>query len=889
MGVVYLAYDPKLDRGVALKVLRPDSASADRSHSRDRLLREAQVMASLSHPNVVPVYDVGQVDNQVFVAMEYVEGDTLGQWLERERPAWPRVLEVFRAAGLGLAAAHAQGLVHRDFKPENVMLDGGRRPRVMDFGLARPAEEEPDPEASTRKKLRLDDSATEASDSISRSLHSSVSSSSSLTRTGFVLGTPAYMAPEQHLGESLDPASDQFSFCVALFEALYGTRPFEGKTAAELCSATVAGTIVPAPAGSRVPSWLRRVVVRGLAPKPAQRFASMDALLSALAPRRTPLQRMGASVPAVVLLSGAIGGTAWWQTQQQQDPCAASEDALARSWSEAHSSAIRASFAATDLAFAEDTAERAIERIDAWGHQWIEEHRDACEATHVRHEQSEAGLDLRMQCLRSQRRALEGLVAVFGSAQQSTVEHWAATIDELSSPTRCADLEALQAEVPPPEDPAVRQQVEDVRASLHHVQALFSAARFDEARTATDKLRHRIEGLDYPPLAIELSIQHGSLLEKEGELDQARDTLVTAAWDAESLGMDRIVATTATRLVWVSGVQRSDVAAGERWAQLATAKLERLGEAPRLRAQLLGMRGGLADANGDYTAAAAHFEEALAIWEAVDPNGAEHANALGNYGKIHYRAGRLTEAAQTFEKSAETLALALGPHHPDVGKTWSNAAAARHALGEYERAREGFESSLAVLEKALGPDHIAVAKTLSNLGSVYFRLGDYEAAIERGRRAVAIQEASFGKDYPRIGYALNNIAMAQSKQGNHVEALGTYRTAETQLDALGPDHVALIEPLIGQGEELLHLARPAEAIVPLRRAYERQRSEQHDPSRLALPAFLLARALWSGGGDPNAARELAKEAAAALTASTASTDKRLAQAIERWLAEHPGG
>jgi eukaryotic-like serine/threonine-protein kinase len=879
MGVVYLAYDPQLDRGVALKVLRPGARSADRGEAQARLLREAQVMARLSHPNVVPVYDVGAVEAHVFLAMEYVDGRTLSQWLREARPAWSEALDVMVGAGRGLAAAHAAGLVHRDFKPDNVMLDAQVRPRVMDFGLARAAEEDEGP--PTHRDLDLAGASSSGG--------GPVSGVESLTRTGFVLGTPAYMAPEQHFGAAPDPASDQFSFCVTLHEALYGERPFEGATAAELCRAARDRKVRAAPPGNRVPGWLRRAVLRGLSPAPAERWPSMDALLHELTTRRRDPSRLRAGVATLGILGVVAVANAWLSAEPPgADPCDGGEAALAEAWHEGREQEVRTAFASTELTFADEAAERAVERLDAWGAQWVQEHRSACEATHVRHEQSDAALDLRMRCLQGRRRAAMALVDVLASADAGTVERAGQAVERLPGPGYCADLEALQAEVPPPDDPAERQRVEELLAALERVDALVVAARFAEARAGFDEARAVAVDLDHAPTQVELGAREGRLLEAEGQLEGAVRALEASLWRAEGLGMDRLVIGLATDLVWLDGAERNDHARGQTWATLAEAKLVRVGDDPRLRASLLRRRGDLADAEGRYDEAAQSYESALALWQAEDPSSVAHAHALGDFGKTHFRAGRLARAAETFEEAAVITAEVLGPWHPDVAKLRGNAATAYHALGDYAKAREGFEDALRRLEQIYGPDHLAVATVLTNLGNVHYRSGDYAAAVEMGRRAIRIKEAQLGPGHPKAGMNLNNVAMALSKQGEHEEALTTYRRAEASLAAQGPAHVSLVEPRIGQGEELMHLGRHAEAIDPLERALALETAHGHDPKRRALPAFLLARALWESGGDHARAHVLAADAQAVLGPEPeAAEDRRLLEALARWQAEHP--
>ena len=298
MGVVFAGYDEELDRRVAIKVVREDTQG---THGRARMLREAQAMAKLSHPNVVQVYEVGQIDeSQVFVAMEFIRGKTLTDWLaDQERP-WEEILEVFLQAGRGLAAAHRQGLVHRDFKPDNVLVDNDGRARVLDFGLARAegVRHEEDDSALVRLGKPHSELAT------------------NLTQLGTILGTPQFMSPEQHLGQPADARSDQFSFCVALYIGLYGQAPFAGETLGELMETVTSGALRRPPEPTKVPASVFQALATGMATETADRFPSMDTLLGALSPetpdgRRRwvwPAALVGVSLLAVLITLGVVGG-----------------------------------------------------------------------------------------------------------------------------------------------------------------------------------------------------------------------------------------------------------------------------------------------------------------------------------------------------------------------------------------------------------------------------------------------------------------------------------------------------------------------------------------------------------------------------------------------------
>ena len=320
MGTVYAAHDPELDRTIAVKLVHLDHAAGQ---SRERLLREAQALARVSSPNVVTVHDVGNHDDAVFLAMEYVAGGTLEDWLQQRQRGWREIVAAFAAAGHGLAAAHAAGIVHRDFKPSNVLRDEAGRLRVADFGLARAAgggtaggggaggEHGGEPGVERGGDRSGGQNGGQEADPPVPARGSPPSAdrlASPLTGTGWKLGTPPYMAPEQHAGGDVGPATDQFAFCVALYLALYGEHPFAARSDAETRSRVLAGTVAPPPKGRRVPGWLRAAVLRGLAVEPGERWGSMDELVRALerGSRRLSRRPSRRAVTIAALLAVAV-------------------------------------------------------------------------------------------------------------------------------------------------------------------------------------------------------------------------------------------------------------------------------------------------------------------------------------------------------------------------------------------------------------------------------------------------------------------------------------------------------------------------------------------------------------------------------------------------------
>jgi predicted Ser/Thr protein kinase len=397
MGVVYAAYDPELDRKVALKLLLPGAGG---DIGRLRLLREAQALGRLSHPNVVGIHDVGTVGEQVWLAMEFVQGRTLEQWLRTPR-RWQEVLEILRNAGEGLAAAHAAGLLHRDFKPDNVMVGDDGRVRVMDFGLARAHA------GAGASAMDLSPPSPEASSSFASS-----SLASTVTRVGAIVGTPSYMAPEQFGSKELSAAADQFAFCVTLWEALYGERPFEGRSPMELVANVLDGKLRPPTRARAAPGWLRRACERGMAVEPTQRWPSMSALLDTLAKGRTraAVRKGLVAVGVLALLGGGIAAERRWDLARRTAACEASGDEVEVAWSPEREQELRDALVATGVSHAAVTADRVTPWLEQQALAWREARVEACLDTHVRGRWDAETLDRSLWCLEERRMALQSLV-----------------------------------------------------------------------------------------------------------------------------------------------------------------------------------------------------------------------------------------------------------------------------------------------------------------------------------------------------------------------------------------------------------------------------------------------------------------------------------------------
>lgn len=918
MGVVFEAYDPDLDRRIAIKLLRVRARSR-LERARARLLREAQALAQLSHPNVVSVHDVGTFEGRVFIAMELVGGQTLRDWLKERKRSRREIVDVFVGAGRGLAAAHAAGLVHRDFKPANAIVGADGRVRVLDFGIARasePADSDDDFESSPRD--------LETADSGVHALHTP------LTEAGAIVGTPRYMAPEQHRGLRTDEHSDQFSFCVALYEALYGSRPFAGESAAELRASTTAGRVQAPPAGSNVPSRLRRLLLRGLSTAPADRYESMDELLSELRTDPAAARRRVAAGLGVVALAAVTVFSVAHSTRSSKDSCQIPAPTLDRLWNEGRADEVLGAFRATGRSHADATAAKVGERLEAYSSAWRQMRDEACRATRDNGEQSERMLDLRMSCLDRRLAELDALATLFATeADPALVDNAASAASSLTSLRACADTEALDAAIPPPENPKLRAEVEELRAIVARVSALSWAAKFEPALALARSVDDQASKLDYAPIRAEAKLELGQLLDSAGDSKAAEPVLREALRLAAEAGLDELVATGLIDLAWVIGYRGTRLDEAVVLAEMADLALLRAGDVPRLRAVLLSRLATLEEGRGDYDKAAEYQQDAIEL--KTNALGDEHlaiGTALNNMAEIRKAQGKLVEAKELYERSIEALKQELGEDHPNVGTAMSNFGGILWDIGDYERAQQMLFAGLAIEKATFGEKHHRIATTLTSIGGMFANQNKYDEArpyldraIEiqqevlepnhpelamalhnRGtlaqghgdnegaqvyfKRALAMFETILGPDHPHVAFPLLGLANTVAAQGQLDVALEHYQRAiAIQEEALGRDHIDLGWSLTSLGQCYLEMKRPADAVEPLTRAVAIRESQPGDPTQLADSQLSLAEALWGGGRDRRRAVELAKAARAAFAAAPAEY-KEDVDTADQWLAAH---
>ncbi len=655
MGVVWRAYNRTLDRKVALKFLHDAYLGAI---DQERLAEEARAMARLSHPNVVTVYDIGELDGRTFLTMEFVDGQPLSRWLSRPR-AWREVVAVFRDICDGLAAAHDAGIVHRDVKPSNVLLGADGRARIADFGIARAGAPAGSPAGSG------------------------------------ITGSPAYMSPQRFRGEPADASGDQYACCVAMYESLYGRRPFEAATPTESLRAMEAG---PSPSDGSIPRWLHAVVAQGLAADPTRRFSSMGALSDAL---RGPRQRIwplalavGAGVAAVAVAIGMRGVS--------RAPCSDAPERLGM-WSPLTAFELGGRFGVTGVDYAAATAQETTRVLDRYSKDWIAMHGAACRATHVDHVQSLAMLERRELCLDRRRHDLARAVEVLEGLDASSVERAPAIARGLEPIADCADptyLDGIAAVAPSIEDDLVLARsllfsgrYDEGRSIAQHVVDAATAGHDRAAECAALVLRGRMESLGRDAGAAIASLRAAAALATELRRPRLRaEALIFLSSALQGIG----------RLPEASEVL------GTAETILATTQ-DRL-----LSAHAAAARGTLLGRQTRYEAAVPHFRRALdAFTEIYGLDSDALIPLLENLALALRRSGHAEEALRLVRRARE-LSSSLGDTHPIALKARRDLAIAIAQAG----APADAERELRALHetwRALRPDgDLAVAMSASD-------------------------------------------------------------------------------------------------------------------------------------------------------------------------------
>ncbi len=845
MSRVYKAYDPDLDRPVALKLLR-------REGDQHLILQEARALGKLSHPNVVQVYDAGNHEGSVFIAMELVDGAPLSTFCEGPpKPSFRAVIDAYIEAATGIGAAHARGIIHRDVKPSNILRGNDGRVRVADFGLA--AIRSPASIGGRSRPARASEG---------------------------LVGTPLYMAPEQLDGAEATPRSDQYGLCAALFEGLYGELPFPRSSYEELCAKKREGA-PEAPKGTSVPAWIHRAIARGLAPESDDRHPSMEALIAALrddpsARRRGRLRAIGAgAIGAALLTIAAVGGA----RSAKNDPCAHPERALRGAWDDDTKSRVRASLFNTKRSYAPDVADRVLARLDGYAAAWSAMRGEVCAASGGAGAPRES-LAVRDACLDRRRDQLAALTALLAERPDPELLDKAPEMAaKLPSIATCADTEALLARVRPPEDPLVKARIAALTPRVDRAEALYKAGKFKDGLAIAEPLLAETSDLAYAPLRAQIEFVTAELRYGAGDY-QGAVALLRVATITAAKGKDDILAVHAwSNLLFVtsSRLRRLDEAAVI--LSLGHSAAARVQDTQAL-SHWADVEGSALSDMGKLEASKQAYERGLAMREkALGPDHPDTSVSLNNLGIVLCRLGRCGEAKTYLERAVAVSERAIGPFHPDTAASITNLGNALRRTGDYVAARRAHERAIAIKEQALGPDHPSVAGALSNLGNVLHDMGDDAGALAAHERALAIKERALGPEHLDVASSLVGIGNASLGREKLPEAERAFERALALYEKhQGAKHEDLSSSLTGLGKVALARGDLTSAVRLLERAEKVGSGERRAEAQL-----FLAEALWRAGKERDRARSLAEQAREGFTAARHKSGLERAM---KWLSAH---
>ncbi|MDC0666195.1 serine/threonine-protein kinase [Nannocystis radixulma] len=938
-GEVYAAYDPELDRKVAVKLLR---AGAGDERQRERLIREARAIAQLAHPNIIAVFDVGTYDERelerggaepgadadpgseargVFVVMELVAGQTLADWLTQRPRSWREVVGMYIQAGDGLVAAHRSGLVHRDFKPSNVLVGHDGRARVLDFGLAR---FESQLAASGVRPLPPSLLAAQDADEAMRAITAKGGSAASqsspfgatLTQAGALLGTPAYMSPEQHAGSPADARSDQYSFAVALYQGLYGRLPFDGTSARALALAKDAGSLA-LPPGSTVPLALFRTIARALAREPASRYPSLSDLLAELA--RDPLRtrRRVLAAAAVLALGGLALGVSATVEHRTRQRCEQDGALPAGIWDDERRATVRAAVEVSDRPYVRGSAEWLLGHIDDYAAGLVAARTEACMATRVDGTRTEEALARTSRCLDSRVEGLRVAADLLVTGDAAVIRNSARMVGGLGPIADCAD--------PNPPAPSVASDPElhaAVERGLAGGYVLVSAGRLPEARTIADELQARAREAEDDVALARVLLLAGTVEIEAGAHMKAEPLLLAGLGAAERIGDEPSAVRSMAELVALYGHEVGDLGKADVLATIALARLERRDLGARIEAFVVQTVGMLRVNQGRADEGFALLRRAVELREqsfgTEDPTTALAYDTLGS---AHLSAGQFDRAAENYAKALDVTRAALGADHPQCAIILNNLGAVAANRGQDAEAIARFEEARALNERAYGPDHPLVAMALANLAGMESSRGDNAKGLEYALRAIAVQERS-GPESANLARYLANAGRMLREARRFAEAHELLARALAMRERLlGADHPDVAETLAALAGVETHAGRDGEAIALYTRAlaiwkastrftrtipgsyvargrlYAKQtktrlavadfeaalaslRAHPGNPIDGAEVEFELARAVWKT--DEARARELAASAREAYAAASATAE---VEAIDRWLGE----
>lgn len=810
-GQVWLALDERLDREIAVKVLRPELHQ--NVLLRERTEREAKSLARLAHPNVVTVYSVEQVGDTLFLTMEYVRGKTLRQWLAQSpRPTEKQILQALLQAAKGLDAAHQSTLVHRDVKPDNIVVGDDGRTRITDFGLAK----EP-------LTAEIVNAATSQSDE--------PLVSTALTQTGAMIGTPAYMALEQLNARPVDQRSDLFGFAVTAWEALYGARPFSAENLTELR----ARLIGPAPTTAKIADReFHRLLLKSLSSHPADRPASLTPLIAALERATAPrFQQATTALGASLVALAAVGVVGYTYSHRSQviAPCSAQEAPV---FSSDTSQRILWSVVSKAPSLTAALQQR-LRTMTQFQTRLSAEKLGNCRATFIEHSQSTEALDARGSCLRRIEQSLSNTVALLQEADQSTAVRALVLIDELPNLDECSDASRLLPSHRVAPTAALRAQVTEAENEIAAIETKITAGHFADALQQSNALLTKVTAIQWAPLTAQAHRIHALALHRTGNFSEAATEARVSVVQGESNHDDRTVAR-----AWL--IYLGALGAAGRWQQtmdatdLAEAAIQRWQE-PSMVGTLHLLKG-LAQFNlGSLIAAQSTLESALSERERGSQPLGPVLSALGHVARAR---GEFERALTLHQRALAADQSRLGEEHPDVAEDHHNIGGDLRKMHRFSEAREHYMRALRVTTAALGAQSLQAGLSNNSLGLLALESDTPREAAERFASALVILEQAAPQE---VSSVLGNSALAQIALQNLPEAV-RFATAAVDRERTQPQPSELRQARLLKilGKAYVAQRNFALAVPVLRQAIAlcaRQENQHGDVGEIATDARTL--------------------------------------------------